>query len=349
MLVALVDVAPAGVGLPDLDELVAYRAGRRRRPPDRSPSSARRPARRRAGWSGRPRAGRRRAARRPGPQLDALGVGLVAGSWWGGAAGWSGTAGSRAGRPVSTTAGGVVRPPRSLDLGADLGLGGHGRTPVGSRGRDRGLAIRLPLSGRLPTWPATPPPPAPRSPAARWRLLGAFDEEHRRLSLTELAERAGLPLPTAHRLVGELVDVGRAGADVVGRVRRRAPALGPRPARARAGRAASSWPRRTSTTCTARRSPPCTSRCATATEVLYLDRLRGNASVPVVSTIGSRLPMHATGVGKVLLAHAPAEVQHQVLADLPARSRRTRSPSRAGCAASSPRCCATTTRPRSRR
>ena len=40
-------------------------------------------------------------------------------------------------------------------------------------------------------------------------------------------------------------------------------------------------------------------------------------SVPVVSTVGSRLPMHATGVGKVLLAHAPAEVQEAVLADLP--------------------------------
>ena len=51
-------------------------------------------------------------------------------------------------------------------------------------------------------------------------------------------------------------------------------------------------------------------------EVLYLDRLRGNASVPVVSTVGSRLPMHATGVGKVLLAHAPADVQARVLADL---------------------------------
>jgi DNA-binding IclR family transcriptional regulator len=50
--------------------------------------------------------------------------------------------------------------------------------------------------------------------------------------------------------------------------------------------------------------------------VLYLDRLSGNASVPVVSSIGSRLPMHATGVGKVLLAHAPPEVQVAVLSDL---------------------------------
>ena len=48
-------------------------------------------------------------------------------------------------------------------------------------------------------------------------------------------------------------------------------------------------------------------------EVLYVDRLSGHASVPVVSQIGSRLPIHATGVGKVLLAHAPADVQARVL------------------------------------
>ena len=39
-------------------------------------------------------------------------------------------------------------------------------------------------------------------------LVGAFDEEHRRLTLTELAHRAELPVPTAHRLVSELVAWG---------------------------------------------------------------------------------------------------------------------------------------------
>ena len=34
--------------------------------------------------------------------------------------------------------------------------------------------------------------------------LGAFDGEHRSLSLTDLARRADLPLATAHRLVAEL-------------------------------------------------------------------------------------------------------------------------------------------------
>jgi len=38
--------------------------------------------------------------------------------------------------------------------------------------------------------------------------------------------------------------------------------------------------------------------------------------VGVVSAAGSRLPLHATGVGKVLLAYAPADVVEAVLADL---------------------------------
>jgi DNA-binding IclR family transcriptional regulator len=50
--------------------------------------------------------------------------------------------------------------------------------------------------------------------------------------------------------------------------------------------------------------------------VLYLDRLSGRASVPVVSSIGSRLPLHATGVGKVLLAYAPEPIVRYVMAHL---------------------------------
>ena len=48
-------------------------------------------------------------------------------------------------------------------------------------------------------------------------LLGAFDEDHRRLSLSQLAERAGLPMPTAHRLVRDLVDWGALTRDATGR------------------------------------------------------------------------------------------------------------------------------------
>src|SRR5699024_12160705 len=40
------------------------------------------------------------------------------------------------------------------------------------------------------------------------RLLSSFDYETPRLSLSELSRRAGLPLSTTHRMVGELLDLG---------------------------------------------------------------------------------------------------------------------------------------------
>ncbi len=42
-------------------------------------------------------------------------------------------------------------------------------------------------------------------------------------------------------------------------------------------------------------------------DALYVERLHGPRSLPIISRAGGRLPLHATGVGKVLLAYAPPE------------------------------------------
>ena len=147
-------------------------------------------------------------------------------------------------------------------------------------------------------------------------LLAAFDEHHRRLTLTELARHAGLPLPTAHRLAGELVAWGAlartpSGEYVVGRRLWDIGLLAPVQTGLRQLASPYLHDLYGATLATVHLA------VRDGTEVLYVDRLSGHASVPVVSSIGSRLPMHATGVGKVLLAHAPADVQQAVLADLP--------------------------------
>lgn len=49
-------------------------------------------------------------------------------------------------------------------------------------------------------------------------------------------------------------------------------------------------------------------------EVVFVERISGRGAVNVLTRVGGRLPAHATGVGLVLLAHAPAEVQEEVLA-----------------------------------
>lgn len=153
-------------------------------------------------------------------------------------------------------------------------------------------------------------------------VIGSFDDRHRALTLTDLARRAGLAVPTAHRLVGELVGGGALerredGRYVVGRLLWQAGLLAPVQGRL------------------TEVADPFVSDVYAATlatvhlavrdgdQVLYLHRLAGRASVPIVSTVGSRLPMHCTGVGKVLLAHAPPEVRDRVLSHLPKVTPRT--------------------------
>lgn len=147
-------------------------------------------------------------------------------------------------------------------------------------------------------------------------VLGAFDADHRVLILTEIAARAGIPVPTTYRLVGELARGGalerRAdGEYVVGQRLWDLGLLAPSQAGLREIASPFLHDIYAATLATVHLA------VRDATEVLYVARLSGHQSVPAVSTVGSRLPMHTTGVGKVLLAFAPAEVQHQVLCNLP--------------------------------
>jgi DNA-binding IclR family transcriptional regulator len=146
-------------------------------------------------------------------------------------------------------------------------------------------------------------------------ILSAFDEKHRGLTLTELAGRAGIPVPTAHRLVGELVAGGALqridkGRYMIGRLVWEAGLLAPVQGRLRQVAEPFLHDVYAATLATVHLA------VRDGDDVLYLHRMQGRASVPILSTAGSRLPMHATGVGKVLLAYAPADVRARVFAKL---------------------------------
>jgi DNA-binding IclR family transcriptional regulator len=146
-------------------------------------------------------------------------------------------------------------------------------------------------------------------------LIAAFDEHHRSLSLTTLADRAGMPVPTAHRLVAELVSGGALqrlgdGRYAIGRRLWEAGLLAPVEGRLRLVAEPFMHDVYAATTATVHLA------VRDGDEVLYLHRMRGRASVPILSTVGSRLPMHATGVGKVLLAYAPPDVRDRLLVNL---------------------------------
>lgn len=146
-------------------------------------------------------------------------------------------------------------------------------------------------------------------------IIAAFDERHRALTLTELAQRANLALPTASRLAGELVagsalDRRADGRYVIGRLLWEAGLRAPVEGRLKQVAEPFLHDVYAATLATVHLA------VRDGAQVLYLERMSGRASVPIVSTVGSRLPLHCTGVGKVLLAHAPKDVERQALANL---------------------------------
>jgi DNA-binding IclR family transcriptional regulator len=147
------------------------------------------------------------------------------------------------------------------------------------------------------------------------KVLAAFDERHRSLTLSELADRAGLPVATVHRLAAELV-AGAAlqrsadGRFEVGRLIWSAGLLAPVEGRLRQVAEPFLHDVYAATLATVHLA------VRDGDEVLYLERMMGRTSVPIVSSVGSHLPMHCTGVGKVLLAFAPRDVQDRAFANL---------------------------------
>ena len=151
-------------------------------------------------------------------------------------------------------------------------------------------------------------------------VLDAFDAGHHRLTLSEVAARSGTPLTTTHRLLAELVAWGALarrddGRYEIGRKLWDLGLLAPVQLELRQVAAPFLLDVHTATRDTVHLA------VREGTNALYVERISGRESVPIVSQVGSRLPLHATAVGKVLLASAPDDVVEQVLR---APSRETR-------------------------
>ncbi|MFJ4771114.1 IclR family transcriptional regulator [Streptomyces uncialis] len=145
-------------------------------------------------------------------------------------------------------------------------------------------------------------------------LLGSFDADNRAQPLAGLTRRTGMPRSTALRLARQLTDVGALerlddGRFVVGLRLLEIASLAPRGHGLRAV------------------AMPFMEDLFHVTgqhvllavrdkhEALLVERLSAHDAVPVRFRIGGRMALTTTGVGLVLLAHAPAEVQERVLRD----------------------------------
>jgi DNA-binding IclR family transcriptional regulator len=143
-------------------------------------------------------------------------------------------------------------------------------------------------------------------------VLGAFRADSTELTLSEISRRTALPLTTAHRIVKELTARGMlerstAGSYHIGLLLWEIASLAPRGLRLREV------------------ALPVMEDLCEAThenvqlavreglELVFIERLAGRGAVPVLTRVGGRFALHATGVGLVLLAYAAPEIQEQVL------------------------------------
>jgi len=173
-----------------------------------------------------------------------------------------------------------------------------------------------------PAPPATAPPAnlaAARSAstgpvvARALGLLAAFSDDRPTMTLSELARRAEIPLSTAHRLVAELeawgaVERNGAGRYQIGLRLWEVGALAPRGL----GLRETAMPFLEDLYEVTRQNVQLA--VLDGTDAVYVERISGRGAVNVITRVGGRLPLHATGVGLVLLAHARPELQEQVLA-----------------------------------
>ncbi|MGW3074748.1 MULTISPECIES: IclR family transcriptional regulator [unclassified Kitasatospora] len=143
-------------------------------------------------------------------------------------------------------------------------------------------------------------------------VLSTFDREHPSQTLSEIAQRTGMALSTTHRVITEL-----AGWGALERAEDGSWHVG-----LRLWEIASGCPR---TQILRDSALPFMQDLYEAThenvqlavregtELVFVERIAGHRSVEVVTMVGSRFPVVSTGMGRVLLAHAPREIQEEVL------------------------------------
>lgn len=144
-------------------------------------------------------------------------------------------------------------------------------------------------------------------------VLQAFAADRSELSLSGLCRRTGLPSSTVHRLCQDLVTHGilersPTGGYLIGLRLWEISARSPRGSGLRDA------------------AMPFLQDLYEATQqhvqlavldgddVLIVEKISGRHAVPTVGRAGGRLPLHASGVGKAILAHASPQLQERTLA-----------------------------------
>jgi DNA-binding IclR family transcriptional regulator len=144
-----------------------------------------------------------------------------------------------------------------------------------------------------------------------FRIMAAFDGDGAELSLTDLAERTGLPKPSLHRLAAQLIEQGalertRYGYQLGMRIFEMG-GLVPRQRRLRDIALPYIEDLYEATHQTVHFA------ILDGRDVVYLERIFGSGSMPLPTRVGGRLPAYCSAVGKAMLAFSPEPVVENLL------------------------------------
>ncbi len=144
------------------------------------------------------------------------------------------------------------------------------------------------------------------------RLLETVGQDGPAITVTELSDRTGLSLPAVSRMVSELVEHGWLQRDAQRRVSIGLP-MWEMVSRAVPTREICDTVMPFMTELHTRVGHTAYLSVRYQREVLFLRRLTRPDAVRTVVGSGSRLPLHASAPGLVLLAHAPKQLQEQII------------------------------------
>lgn len=153
-------------------------------------------------------------------------------------------------------------------------------------------------------------------------ILGAFDEEHRELSLAGLVRRTGLARSTTHRLATRMVALGwlekpddryRVGTSIL-----KLSGLVPLRHRLREAVLPFMQDLHEATRSTVQLG------VLDGVDVLIVEKIAGHRRMPMLSQVGGTVPAYCSSLGRSILAYSDASVVDATLAaPMPARTART--------------------------
>lgn len=142
-------------------------------------------------------------------------------------------------------------------------------------------------------------------------VLGAFEASTRPLSISQIVEKTGLPQSTAYRMVRDLEEWGALAKNADGsyQVGVRIWELGQHAGLSQREHVVRPFLQDLFDLI----HENVHMAIRQGASALYVDKIYGSRKLPILSRIGSKLPLHATAVGRVLLAAEPAWFQKAYL------------------------------------